>query len=172
MKASLLTITLTLGLAAFAPILRAELSPISVRVEQLSDDKRTRFDESQKKTLVIYLTNSSAQDQSVKLKYYYFGKDVKDHAVIVLKEGEKNATVKAHGDETVKAAEAVAQSTEKHREGGGNIGRNHINPGGKEVNAGGQHIVGYGVQVFQSGKVTTDYFSEPSLKSYVGSGDR
>src|SRR5579862_8919024 len=88
----------------FAPLLHAQISavsPVSIRVDQASDDKRSRFDESQKKTLKIYLTNGSNQDQSVKVKYYYFAKDMKDRAITVFKEGEKTATVKAHGTNEV-----------------------------------------------------------------------
>ena len=49
---------------------------------------------------------------------------------------------------------ADAKSTEKHKEGNGKEG-NNANDGnnGKEVEAGGQRIVGYGVQVFVGDKV-------------------
>jgi hypothetical protein len=158
--------------AAFATSVRADLtslapiSPISIRVEQVSDDKRTRFEDSQKKTLQIHLTNDSPKDQAVKVKFYYFAKDQKDNAVTVFKEGKKSATVKAHAEAVVQADAAVAKAVEKHQEGTAYRGRT-----AKEVAASGEHLVGYGVQVFQNSKLAAEYFSEPSLKSNVGGGD-
>ncbi len=159
-----------LALTSLTPLVRAEVSPVSVRVEQVSNDKRTRYDETQKKTLQIILSNGSAQEQAVKVKYYYFAKDVKEHAVTVFKDGEKTATIKPHGTETVTADPADAKSSEKHKEGNGKGGKGGNN--GKEVEASGQRIVGYGVQVFIGDKLATEYFSEPSLKSNVGGGDK
>jgi hypothetical protein len=182
MKPCILASSLLLALTAFAPIARAQISavsPVSIRVEQVSDDKRTRFDESQKKTLKIYLTNGGNDVQNVKVKYYYFAKDVKDHEITVFKEGEKSATVKPHSTETVEAETATAQSSEKHSNGngrygggGGGAGGTNNSQGGKGgvTEATGQKLVGYGAQVLVDDKVATEYFSEPSLKSNVGGG--
>jgi hypothetical protein len=174
MKTLHLASLLLLASYVFAPLARAQLaavSPVMLQVEQASDDKRTRYDESQKKTLKISLTNSSAQEQTVKLKYYYFAKDIKDHTITVFKEGDKTATVKAHGTEMVEAEPATAQSTEKH---GATNGKYNKNAGDQAKNgaaeASGQRLIGYGVQVFQDDKLATEYFSEPSLKSNVGGG--
>jgi uncharacterized protein YcfL len=163
---STLLLTLSFLAITIAPVLRAaEISPVSLEVSQVSADKRTRTEESQEKSLKVQLTNSSAQDVSVKVKYYFFAKDVKGKEVTILKDGEKPATVKPHSTETVQTETVTAKLTAKHMEGGKG-GR-----GGKEMPAAGQKIVGYGVQVRQDGKVLTDYFSEPSLKTNVG-GDR
>jgi hypothetical protein len=141
------------------------ISPISVRVEQVSDDKRARFEEDQKKTLQIHLSNDSPKDLAVKVKFYYFAKDSKDNAVLVFKEGKKGATVKAHAEAMVQADAATAKVVEKHQE---NTSRGHP---AKEIPAAGQRLVGYGVQVFQNSALAAEYFSEPSLKSNVGGGD-
>ena len=147
-----------------------DVSPISIQVDQASDDKHGRYDETQKKSLHVTLTNSSAQDLSVKMKYYIFAKDIKGKDVVVLKDGEQDTTVKAHATETVNTPEITAKSNEKHLQGAALASRGHAAKTGKEVEAGGQKIVGYGVQIIQGGKVITDYFSEPSLKANVGGG--
>ncbi len=166
---------LTLSLIALSGLtstLRAaDTSLISVRVEQVSDDKRTHFDESQKKSLKVYVTNGGAQDASVKVKYYIFAKDIKGKDTIVFKDGELPATVKSHATETVLTPEVVAKSVEQHRQGNTLGGNGRFAHAGKEVQASGDKIVGYGVQVRQDGKVVADYFSEPSLKTNVGGGN-
>ncbi len=153
-----------LAVAAFAPLTRAEVSPISLRVQQDSNDKRDKFDDSQKKSLKIFLTNSSAADVTVKVKYYFYSKSATSKEAAVMKDGEKEATVKAHGSETVETEQVTAVFTAKHHEGKGG-------KGGKEVEATGEKIVGYGAKVFQGEKLAAEFYSEPSLKALTGGGN-
>jgi len=155
-----------------APALRAvEVSPILLQVKEEGGGKWSHQGETQEKSLSIELTNTSAQNVSVKVKYYFFDKDVKGKEVAIFKDGEKSATVKAHATSTIQTEKVTAKSNEKHAETP-KKGRNGSIQAGKEVPASGQRLVGYGVQVRQDGKVLADCFSEPSLKTFVGGGDR
>lgn len=162
MKRPLFFLSLVAALA-LAPSLRAEVSPVTVRAEQVSKDDNNKTGKVQNKSLKILVTNNSAQAMDgLKVKYYFFGKDVKDHDVMILEQGEKGANVKAHGSEMVESPVITEKSTDAHSTGGKN-GR-----GGKKVEASGKKVTGYGAQVFDKGKVVADYFSAPSLKAMVG----
>ncbi len=170
MKRALLFLSLASALV-FVPALRAEVSAISVRAEQISKDENSKFTKTQVKTLKIILNNSSAQDvDGLLVKYYFFGKAVNDHDVVILDKGEKAASVKAHGSEIVESASMTAKSTEAHQTGSPN-GKKKGGKGGaapKKVAASGEKVTGYGVQVLDKGKVVAEYFSAPSLKQEVG----
>ena len=156
---------------------RAEVSPISIRVEQTSGVDREKFTKTQEKVLKIFLTNGSTADvNNLSVKYYFFGHGVKDHEAGILDKGERAVSVKAHTTETVETPAAKASATDAHveRGKGGFKSSNKKGSGfnsGKKVAASGERLTGYGVQVFDGSKLLADYFSEPSLKGKVG-GDR
>jgi hypothetical protein len=151
----------------------AAVSPVTIRVEAVSSTDPEKFTTVQKRSLKVYLTNGSGQDiTGMKLKYYYFTKDVKDREVVVKEDGEKAADVKARTTEIIETPVIRASSTEAHSTGGNKGNRNKQNQS-KKVPAGGERIVGHGAQLFSSdGKLMTEYFSEPSLKTLVGGGSR
>lgn len=154
-----------------APRLHAQMSPVTIRVDQVtsSETDRKKFEKTQKRSLRIYVTNGSAQDMSgLKVKYYYFGKEMKDHDSMILEQGEKGADVKSHKTETVETPAVTATSTEEHFTGGGGNGKGRST--GKKVEASGKKITGHGVQVIDNGKVIAEMFTEPGLKSLVGGG--
>lgn len=162
-----------LALATFAPSVHAEVSPVSLRVEQVSSSQPEKHATTQKRSLKIFLSNGTGQDQTgLKVKYYYFAKDVKDKDVMVKDSGEKSADVKARATEVIETPVVTATSTEAHQEGNGRQNRNGTFKGGKKVEASGDKIVGYGVQVFSGEKLLTEYFSAPSLKANVAGGAR
>ncbi len=143
------------GVARYAS---ADVSPISISVQQISEDKRDKkVNLHQKKSLKITLSNSSSQEASLNVKYFYFGKDAKSHLVTALSTGEKAAIVEAHGKAEIETASATATFVDRHADG---------NPP-KEVAASGIRMVGYGVQVTQNGKPAAEYFSEPGLAKVV-----
>lgn len=147
--------TLLLAILAFAPIARAQVSPISIRVEPVSSTDNEKFKKSQTRTLKIHITNNSSQDRNgLRVKYWFFGKDVKDRDLAVLREGETKVDIKARATEMVESARAEATSVEAH--GGGK--------GKKKVEASGSKFVGHGVQVLEGDKLAAEFFSQPSLK--------
>ena len=85
--------------------------------------------------------------------------------------------MKSHATETVEAPAAKAHFTEEHFEAvrGGVKSNNRKGGGfnlGKKVEASGEKLTGYGVQILQGGKVVADYFSEPSLKEKIEGGEK
>lgn len=154
-----------------APQVRAEISPISVRVEVVSKDENEKFGKTQNKSLKVFVSNSSAQAmEGLTLKYYFFGRDVKDRDIVLLQKGEKAASAKAHGSEIVETPVVSAKSTEAHTVGG-NFGKSsktsYAKPA-KKVEESGKKITGYGVQILDQEKVVAEFFSSPSLKEKLG----
>ena len=175
MKLHSLVIAALLTIPVFA---RAEVSPISIRVEQTTGVDRSKFTKTQEKALKIFVTNGSAADiNNLSVKYYFFGHNVKDHEAEILDKGERTASVKAHMTATVETPPAKATATEAHVVAGrgGVKSSNKKGSGfnnGKKVAASGEKLTGYGVQVFEGGKLVADYFSEPSLREKVRGSDR
>ena len=154
---------------------RAEVSPFSVRVEQVTSTDGERFKKTQEKKLKIFVSNNSSADANLTLKFYFFGHGAKDREIDTLERGEKTASVKSHATEVVETPAAKATLNEEHYEtkkgkGGGNRGRGGGTRLGKKVEASGKKLTGYGVQVLNGGTVVAEYFSEPSLKAEVAGG--
>ena len=164
MKVHALIIT---TLCAISVLGRAEVSPISIRVEQVTGVDREKFKKTQEKSLKIFVSNGSAADMNnLTVKYYFFGHDVRDHEAEILEKGERTASVKARAMEIVETPAAKASATEAHSVKGKGKG------GGKKVAASGEKLTGYGVRVFSGEKMLAEYFSEPSLKGKLGGGER
>jgi len=148
----------------------AEISPFSVRVEQAANTDTDKFKKTQEKKLKITVSNSSSADANLIVKYFFFGHGAKDHEIEVIDKGDKAASVKSHATEVVETPKARATFTEAHYEskksgGGGNQGRGGGQQLGKKIEASGNKITGYAVQVLNGGTVVAEYFSEPSLKA-------
>ena len=155
------------ALCAIPAFARAEVSPISIRVEQITGVDRDKFKKTQEKSLKIFVTNGSATDlNNLSVKYYFFGHDVRDHEAELLDRGERPASVKARATEIVETPAAKASATEAHSVKGKGKG------GGKKVAATGEKLTGYGVQVFSGEKMLAEYFSAPSLKEKAGGAVR
>ncbi|RYD81930.1 MAG: hypothetical protein EOP84_10235 [Verrucomicrobiaceae bacterium] len=160
-------------LPVLTPLASAQVSPVSMRVEQVNSSDRDKHTTVQKRSLKVHLSNSSGQDQTgLRVKYYYFTKDVKDKDVIVKESGEKSADVKARATEIAETPVVKSSFTDDHFEGGGRNnnkgGRNNNFKAGKKVAASGDKIVGYGVQLYSGDKMIAEQFSGPSLKALVG----
>jgi hypothetical protein len=169
---------LLLIMLAGVPVARAQLSPVTMRVEQIASTEHDKkgVKHEQKKALKIHLSNSSSQDfAGLKVQYWFFGKDVKDRDVAVKEKGERAADVKARGTEIVETPAVTSSYTEEHVEGGGlqrSRGGGSRMKAGKKVAASGDKLVGYGARVVQGGKVLAEYFSQPSFKEMVADSSR
>jgi hypothetical protein len=156
--------------------LGVEVDPISVRVEQTSGNASNRFKHSQSKALKVHISNGSTADaSSLRVKYFYFGRSVKDAEARILKQGESKANVPSHATVTVATPEIESVYTEEHGQrvdGKGGRGAPSRNFSGqqkdvryKTVEATGTKLTGYGVQVFSGDRLVAETFSEPNLKS-------
>ena len=154
-------------------IARGEVSPFSVRVEQVTSTDAERFKKTQEKKLKIFVSNNSSADANLTIKYFFFGHGAKDSKTDVLEKGQMAGSVKSHATQVVETPETKATFTEEHHEmkkdkGRGNRGRGGGMKLGKKVEASGKKLTGYGVQVLNGGTVVAEYFSEPSLKAEIG----
>ena len=159
-----------IALLGFTPLLNAvEISPIRVRVEQVTTVDNAKFKKTQEKSLKIFVTNGTAQDiANLTVKYYFFGHGLKEHESEVMEKGERPVSVKARLTEMVETPAVTATAIEKHSTGAG--GKSKGKAKAKSVAASGEKLTGYGVQVVGAGKVLADYFSEPSFREIVGGG--
>ena len=158
---------------------RAEVSAVSIRVEQTTGVDRTKFTKTQEKALKIFVTNGSGADiHNLSVKYYFFGHDVRDHEAEILDKGESPVSVKARATATVETSAVKAKATEEHLVAGrggfksSNKKGSGFNNNAKKVEATGEKLTGYGVQVFDGNKLVADCFSEPSLKELISGRDR
>ena len=77
----------------------------------------------QNHSLKVYVTNTSKDVADVKLKHIFFGRNLKDHSVDKINEGEKEAQVKPLATEMVEVPMVTSTYTEEHYEiGGGGSG--------------------------------------------------
>jgi hypothetical protein len=169
-------------LAAFVvtiPVQGAEVSPITVRVEQASGNASSnRFKHTQSKALKAYVSNAATTDSpGLRVKYFYFAKSFKTGETTILRQGEQKVDLKGHATVTVEAPEVESVYTEEHGQrfdgkGGrgailGNNPARQKNVRYKAVEATGTKVTGYGVQVFSGNQVVAEIFSEPSLKALI-----
>jgi hypothetical protein len=143
----------------------AQVSPVTVRVEQVAKSESEKFSRTQKRSLKIAVTNASPEDKSLKVKFYFFGKDSGENDLLLLEKGERAATVPARQTVTIETPTVSRRAVEEHYAGksGGQGGARR----GKKVEASGQRIVGHGVQVFEAGKLVAEYFTQPEFKAKV-----
>jgi hypothetical protein len=171
-----------LALIAFlATSLHAAVGPISITVEQNSKTRQPQAKpgkpaqgaKTQVRSLTVRLSNNSAESfDSLVVKYWFLGHDMKDHNIKVLKQGERKSALVPRGRDTVDSEEVTSAYTEAHSEvtkgKGGKGGKGGSKGGGvKKVAASGQKITGYAVQVVNGTKVEAEYYSEPSYKEKV-----
>lgn len=148
---------------AFSPIVHAQRSTISVRIEQESKQESPPKDyhtKTQKRTLKIFLSNSSKEETNVKIKYTYFGHAIASHDVVPIDQGEKDATLKPLETQEVDAPTSSQTYTDEHYEGMGKGPK-------KKVEATGNKLTGYGVQVLVDDKVVAESYDPPTMKDLM-----
>ena len=145
------------------PVASAQVSPVSMRVEQVTKTDNDKHKHVQKRSLKVHLTNASQQArEGLTLRYYFFGKAVGDNDVILLEKGERSATVASNKTEIVETPIVTKTYEDAHFEGGGK------GKSGEKVKASGEKLVGYGVQLFEGEKMLTEQFSQASYKELLG----
>ena len=152
-----------------------EVSPISVRVEQVAKADHDKFAHTQEKSLKVFLTNGSDRDYAgLRVKYFFFARDLKDGELSLYEKGEQKTNVEAHATVVVETPATTARYTEEHTQGNPFGGKGKKGAGGKgkkakTIPARGQRVVGHAVQIFTGGKLIGEVYSEPSLKTKIGS---
>lgn len=152
-----------------------EVSAITVRVEQFAKGDHDKFAHTQEKSLKVFLTNGSDRDfEGLRVKYFFFARDLKGGDLTLYERGERSANVAAHATMMIETPAATTRYTEEHAQGNPFGGKGKRSGGGgkaqktKVIEASGQRIVGHAVQVFTGGKLVGEVYSEPSLKAKIG----
>lgn len=155
-----------------AAAVHAGPGPITMRVEQVNQSHAEEFSKTQKRSLKVHLANGSAQPMSgLKLKYWIFGREVKDRDVVLLEKGERGADVKARDTEIVETSHAAAKSTEEHYEMESvrlRRGRRGTAQLGKKVEASGTKIIGHAVQLWDGKKLIAEAYEPAGMKEEIG----
>src|SRR5688572_23028137 len=152
-----------------------EVSPIRVRVEQVAKGDHQKFAHTQERSLKVFLTNGSDRDYTgLRVKYFFFARDLKDGELSLYEKGEQKTDVAAHATVVVETPATTARYTEEHTQGKPFGGKGKTGAGGKGkkakiIPARGQRVVGHAVQIFTGGKLIGEVYSEPSLKAKIGS---
>lgn len=134
----------------------AQVSPIRMRVEQVSKGDKTSYKTVQSRSLTIHLTNSSQQPADVVVKWAVLGKDISSKEVVTVEQGEMKSSLKASGSEKLQTATAQAASEEAR-----------LGSKGKTEDIG-TKITGHGVQVWQGDKMIAEMYEPASLKANFG----
>jgi hypothetical protein len=157
------------ALFALVPRGQAQVSPISMRIEQVTKSETEKFKHIQKHSLKFFLTNGSSQDRSgLVVRYFFFGKEAGSNEAILLDKGERPASVASHKTEIVETPVVSKTFLEAHYDTGkGGAQNKGATKLGKKVEASGEKFVGYGGQLFDKETLLAEYFSEPSFKPLV-----
>jgi len=163
MKLSLPFLSLS-ALFAFSCIVHAQTAAVSVRVEQETKQEAPNLKDmhtkTQKRTLKVFLTNSSKEDTNVKIKYVFFGHPISGHDVGPIDSGEKEDTLKPSETKEVDTPTSTQTYTEEHYPPG--KGANKI-----KIPASGNKLTGYGVQVFVGDKLMGESYEPMSMKELM-----
>jgi hypothetical protein len=146
---------------AVAGTLRAEISAVTVRVEQTikSDmNQKDRTTRTHSRTLNVFVSNNSSELLDLKVKYIVFGRDMLNHDLITAGEGENPVSVKPRETEKVETAETKVTAAEAHYDAKTK----------KKTEASGASLVGFGVQILQGTTLMAEYYDPPSLKEEWG----
>lgn len=148
------------ALLGFLPSLRAETSPVSVEVKQESktETSKDKLTKTQRRTLKVMLVNSSKAEVTVKVKYAFFGHGLKEHDLTMLDSGDRDATLKPSGTETVETPPTSISYSDEHYDAKAK----------KKIEGTGNKVVGWGVQVFAGDKMVAEAYEPLSMKDQMG----
>jgi len=140
--------------------LRAEPSAATLHVEQdiTGEPKVVKFQRTQKRALIISVTNTSNAPLDVVVKHIIFGRDVLKREVVVVAQGDHPLKIAPLATEKFETVSGSAVAVETHFD----ISTK------KMIQGSGATIVGQGVQVLQGGTVITESYEPPSMKEEWG----
>ena len=142
--------------AGFTPTAFAQVSPVLLRVEQVSKSDTTSYKTVQARSLNVHVTNGSLESVELKLVYVVFGRNLKGGDIVTVGSGELPVTVKPQGTEklTTPAVTAVSQEARTGSKG-------------KSEEAG-SRIMGQGVQAWKGETMVAEFYEPASMKEHFG----
>lgn len=140
----------------FTPAVFAQVSPVRLRVEQVSKSDTTSYKTVQTRSLNVQVSNGSLEAVELKLKYVIFGRNLKGGDVVTVGSGEVPVTVKPQGTEKVTTPVATSVSQEAR-----------IGSKGKSEEAG-SRIIGQGVQAWKGETMVAEFYEPASVKEHFG----
>jgi len=160
-----LLLALNLPLAAAA----SPFLTVDIKIKGKADYKGAST-KTQIRTLNVEIGNYNKDAvPDVKVKWWIFGHNMKEHKLIVIKEGESKVVVPAKSDSVFTSPEVKVTGTREHkvssrkRGRGGRRGRIST----KTIPASGQEYYGYAVEVYSGNiQIAADY-TKPSIKEYL-----
>ena len=144
---------------SFSTNLRAELSPVNIRVEQPSKVENEPDKKTTTRKLKITLASNSQEEVVLKVKWALLGRDATDKEIKVVEEGELLSTVKPRGtdvQETRMSKPLVVTDAKTDPKTN------------KRTPAAGVKFVGYGVQVFKGEVKVAEAYDPISVKEIWG----
>ena len=147
---------LALIAAAFTPSVVAQVSPVRLRVEQVSKSDTNSYKTVQSRSLNVQVSNSSLEAVELKLKYVIFGRNMKGGDIVTVGQGEVPVSVKPQGTEKLTTPPATAVSQEAR-----------TGSKGKSEEAG-SRIMGQGVQAWKGETMVAEYYEPASVKEHFG----
>ena len=136
------------------PAAAAEMpaGPVRVTVQQESKSDNKGFTKVQHRVLKITLTNTGPDSLPLRVKYAFFGRAGKSHDTIVIDHSDLTTQLQPKSDQTLTTASQSATLVEEHFDKT------------KKIEATGQKFTGYGVKVYQDGKVIAETCEPTSMQ--------
>lgn len=149
MKTSLLSLFALFFIAAL------QAGPVTVTAQEKSSKKEDakKHEVTQDKQLTIKLDNTSREKlDDLSVKFSFYGKNLVSKSSGPLNQGEIKASIPAGGTTTVQSEHATSTYTERYMSKG------------KAVDASGEKLSGFSVQVFKGSELVGEYYSSQDLK--------
>ena len=141
---ALILLAAALAAPTFPAAAEMPAGPVRVAVQQESKSDNKGFTKVQHRVLKITLTNSGPDSLPLRVKYAFFGRAAKGHDTIVIDHSDLTTQLQPKSDQTLTTASQSATFVEEHFDKK------------KKIEATGQKFTGYGVKVYQDGKVIAE----------------
>ena len=127
-------------------------NPVRLTVQQQSKTENKGLDKIQTRTLKITLVNSGPDSLPLRVQYAFFGRAGKSHDTIIVDQSDLTTQLQPKSDQTLTTKPQSAKFTDEHFDKG------------KKIEASGQKFAGYGVRVYQDGKVIAETCDPSSMQ--------
>ncbi len=138
--------------AAQLPAAPLPASPVRITVKQESKTDSKGLTKTQSRTLKITLVNGGPDSLPLRVKYAFFGHGAKGHDTIIIDHSDLTTQLQPKSDQTLTTKPQTAVFTEAHLDNG------------KKIEASGQRFTGWGVKVYQAGKVIAEACEPSSMQ--------
>lgn len=146
-----LLLAAALAATLFPAAAHAEPNPVRVTVKQESKSDNKGFNKTQFRTLKITLVNTGPDSLPLRVKYAFFGRAAGSRDTVIVDHSDITTQLQPKSEQTLTTKTQSAKFIEDHFEKK------------KKVEASGQKFTGYGVKVWQDGKVIAETCDPPSM---------